>query len=58
MRNRAAWGVAVAAVALGGGLGATMLEGPKSGLPVGEFTSAFNVLDVTGPNKGRSLCYR
>ena len=29
-----------------------------SGLQVGESTKAFNVKDVTGPNKGRSLCYR
>jgi len=30
----------------------------KSGLQPGEAASAYNVKDVTGPNKGRSLCYR
>jgi hypothetical protein len=30
----------------------------KSGLPVGESVPAFNVRDVTGPNAGKTLCYR
>jgi hypothetical protein len=30
----------------------------KSGLKNGDFVDAFNVLDVTGPSKGESLCYR
>ena len=30
----------------------------KSGLSSGEQPSAFNVKDITGPNKGKSLCYR
>lgn len=30
----------------------------KSGLQVGEDAGAFNVKDITGPNKGKSLCYR
>jgi hypothetical protein len=30
----------------------------KSGLSVGEFAPPFDVLDVTGPNKGNTLCYR
>lgn len=29
----------------------------KSGLQPGDFTSAFNCRDITGPNKGKSLCY-
>jgi hypothetical protein len=29
-----------------------------SGLKVGEFVQAFNVEDITGPNKGKTLCYR
>ncbi len=29
-----------------------------SGLKIGDFVSPFNVDDVTGPNKGTSLCYR
>ena len=30
----------------------------KSGLEAGEAPPAFNVKDVTGPSKGKSLCYR
>ena len=30
----------------------------QSGLQVGEHAGAFNVKDITGPNKGKSLCYR
>jgi len=30
----------------------------KSGLPVGANVPAFNVRDITGPNKGKTLCYR
>jgi hypothetical protein len=30
----------------------------KSGLGTGESPAAFNVKDITGPNKGKSLCYR
>ena len=30
----------------------------KSGLQVGAKAGAFNVSDITGPNKGKKLCYR
>ena len=30
----------------------------KSGLAVGESVGPFQVDDVTGPNKGTTLCYR
>ena len=30
----------------------------QSGLKPGESVSPFQVDDITGPNKGRSLCYR
>jgi hypothetical protein len=30
----------------------------QSGLKPGEHAGAFNVKDITGPNKGKSLCYR
>ena len=33
-------------------------EPVKSGLPVGESVGAFNVKDCTGPNEGKTLCYR
>ncbi|MGE3817961.1 MAG: hypothetical protein AB7I30_00860 [Isosphaeraceae bacterium] len=29
-----------------------------SGLKPGEFVNPFNVEDITGPNKGKTLCYR
>lgn len=31
---------------------------PASGLASGSLTSAFTVLDVTGPAAGRPICYR
>ena len=30
----------------------------KSGLQVGGFATAYNVKDITGPAKGKTLCYR
>ena len=30
----------------------------QSGQAVGDFVSPFDVEDITGPNKGRTLCYR
>ena len=30
----------------------------KSGVKPGESVNAFNVDDITGPNKGKTLCYR
>ncbi|MCA9059157.1 MAG: hypothetical protein KDA85_11680 [Planctomycetaceae bacterium] len=30
----------------------------KSGLQIGDFPSAFNVTDITGPSAGEKLCYR
>ncbi len=30
----------------------------KSGLSAGDFVSPFDVDDITGPNKGKTLCYR
>jgi len=33
-------------------------EAVQSGLKVGESVSPFQVDDITGPNKGTSLCYR
>jgi len=29
----------------------------KSGLQPGDKTTPFNIRDITGPNKGKSLCY-
>lgn len=30
----------------------------KSGLQLGEHAGVYNVRDITGPNAGKSLCYR
>lgn len=30
----------------------------QSGVQVGDFAGPFDVKDITGPNKGRELCYR
>ena len=34
-----------------------VLAGDRSGPKVGSTVSAFDVDDITGPNKGKSLCY-
>lgn len=40
-------------------VGATLAGDPvESGLKAGDQVSPFDVDDVTGPNKGRTLCYR
>jgi hypothetical protein len=40
-------------------VGAISLAGElKSGLQVGENVGPYEVKDITGPNKGKSLCYR
>ena len=33
-------------------------EAIKSGLEVGQPATPFNVRDITGPNAGKTLCYR
>jgi len=30
----------------------------QSGVQVGDFAAPFDVKDITGPNKGQTLCYR
>jgi hypothetical protein len=49
-------GGALAVLAGLAGLGAAAAS-LKSGLEPGESTSPFQVRDITGPNKGKSLCY-
>ncbi len=40
-------------------IGALAIAGDiESGVPVGKGVAAFNVKDITGPNAGKSLCYR
>ena len=38
--------------------GLAMAADLESGLQPGDKAGAFNVSDVTGPNKGKKLCYR
>ncbi|MDB5351364.1 MAG: hypothetical protein JWN86_2611 [Planctomycetota bacterium] len=33
-------------------------DGPMSGVAVGDYAAPFEVQDITGPSKGKSLCYR
>lgn len=47
--------VVVSIVMVGTGLAA---DAVKSGLKSGEFVAPFDVEDITGPNKGKTLCYR
>ena len=58
MRFRFATGVSavvVSIVMVGTGLAGDAVQ---SGQNVGDPVSPFDVLDVTGPNKGKTLCYR
>jgi hypothetical protein len=58
MRNVRAWGIS--AVVVSACVVGTVIAGdaPKSGLQVGDFATPFDVQDITGPNKGTTLCYR
>ena len=47
--------VVVSIVAVGTSLARDAIE---SGLKPGEFVTPFDVDDITGPNKGKTLCYR
>ena len=51
--------LACSVVALAGftALGAAADNALKSGLQPGDKTSAFQTRDITGPSKGKSLCY-
>ncbi len=56
LRLAAAIPVVVATIAV---VGASRAGDPvKSGLGIGDICVPFDVDDVTGPNKGTTLCYR
>ncbi len=58
MRLRSAKGISsvvVSIIVVGTSLAG---DAVRSGLKPGERVNAFNVDDVTGPNKGTTLCYR
>src|SRR5262245_31412794 len=46
------------ALAVSGLILGTAIAADSDGLKVGDSVAAFNVKDVTGPNAGKSLCYR
>jgi hypothetical protein len=56
MSRKAVLGYSLAALATIASLGAAE-KALKSGLQPGDKTSPFDVRDITGPNKGKSLCY-
>lgn len=58
MRPRLASGISAVVVSIVM-VGTSLAGDPvKSGLKPGEFVNPFQVDDITGPNKGTSLCYR
>jgi hypothetical protein len=58
MRFRFATGLSAVAVSIIM-VGASLAGEPvKSGQAVGDKVSPFDVEDITGPNKGKTLCYR
>jgi hypothetical protein len=58
MRLRSVLGIS-AVVASIVTVGATLAgDAVQSGLKPGDAVNPFDVQDVTGPNKGRTLCYR
>jgi hypothetical protein len=58
MRSRFATGLSAVVVSIVT-VGTSLAGDPvKSGQNVGDPVSAFDVEDITGPNKGKTLCYR
>jgi hypothetical protein len=57
---RLQFAIGISAVAVSIVMVGTCLAGDavQSGLKVGEPVNPFQVDDITGPNKGTSLCYR
>jgi hypothetical protein len=58
MRLRSAKGISTVVVSIFV-VGTTLAgDSVESGLKPGAFVTPFNVDDITGPNKGKTLCYR
>ena len=55
---KALWFMSAAMLIAAPGLAEEDKKPLKSGLQPGENAGAYNVLDLTGPNKGKKLCYR
>jgi hypothetical protein len=61
MRKNVSWGLSALAILISTsvvGIAAFRGDGPQSGVDVGDYVSPFDVQDITGPNKGTTLCYR
>ena len=62
MRKTVAWGLPALVMMASAGLAVAAFhhagDGPDSGVPVGDAVAPFDVQDITGPNKGTTLCYR
>lgn len=59
MRSKFAWGLSAVVVSIVAvGTSSRAGDPVKSGLKVGEAVNPFQVDDITGPNKGTTLCYR
>ncbi len=56
--TRRSWVISLSAFAATGAMRPANAADVQSGVQVGDFPSPFDVLDVTGPNKGNTLCYR
>ena len=58
MRKRFAWGLsALVVTALAATTTLMAKDGLKSGLQIGDVATPYDVQDITGPNKGNTLCY-
>jgi hypothetical protein len=58
MRARYVFGVSAVVVSIVMVGASRAGDAVKSGLALGEAVSPFDVEDITGPNKGKTLCYR
>ncbi|MBI4604626.1 MAG: hypothetical protein HY721_21910 [Planctomycetes bacterium] len=57
MSSKALFACSLAALTGLAAVGVAAEKALKSGLQPGDKTSAFQTRDITGPNKGKSLCY-
>jgi hypothetical protein len=58
MRREIACGISAAVLTIAMVGASRAGDAVQSGLKAGESVSPFQVDDITGPNKGKTLCYR
>lgn len=56
--TRRGWVMTLASLTVAKAFGRTLAADLQSGVQVGDFAAPFDVKDITGPNKGKTLCYR